>query len=60
MTAAEIVQELKALASESIKKLLLKHGVKEPVLGVKTYPRRSGTDIDGSARPMAIFVGMIW
>src|SRR5215469_1926410 len=35
MTAAEIVKELKALGSESIKKVLLKHGIKEPLYGVK-------------------------
>jgi 3-methyladenine DNA glycosylase AlkD len=35
MTAAEIVQELKPLGSASIKKVLLKHGIKEPLLGVK-------------------------
>jgi hypothetical protein len=35
MTAAEIVKELKPLASESIKKVLLKHGINEPLLGVK-------------------------
>jgi 3-methyladenine DNA glycosylase AlkD len=35
MTAAEIVQELKPLSSENIKKVLLKHGIKEPLLGVK-------------------------
>src|SRR3984885_6317504 len=35
MTAAEIVQELKPLGSESIKKVLLKHGIREPVFGVK-------------------------
>jgi 3-methyladenine DNA glycosylase AlkD len=35
MTAAEIVQELKPLGSESTKKVLLKHGIKEPLLGVK-------------------------
>src|ERR1700733_5360172 len=35
MTAAEIVQELKALGSENIKKVLLKHGIQEPLLGVK-------------------------
>jgi 3-methyladenine DNA glycosylase AlkD len=35
MTAAEIVQELKLSASENIKKVLLKHGIKEPLLGVK-------------------------
>src|SRR5208283_1239364 len=35
MTAAEIVQQLKPLGSESIKKVLLKHGIKEPLFGVK-------------------------
>src|ERR1043166_6634983 len=35
MTAAEIVEELKPLGSESIKKVLMKHGVQEPLLGVK-------------------------
>jgi 3-methyladenine DNA glycosylase AlkD len=35
MTAAEIVQELKSLGSESIKKVLSKHGIEEPLLGVK-------------------------
>jgi 3-methyladenine DNA glycosylase AlkD len=35
MTAAEIVEELKPLSSESIKKVLLKHGIQEPLLGVK-------------------------
>src|SRR5208337_2362887 len=35
MTAAEIVQELKPLGSESIKKVLLKHNIKEPLYGVK-------------------------
>lgn len=35
MTAAEIVQQLKPLGSESIKKVLLKHGIQEPVFGVK-------------------------
>jgi len=35
MTAEEIVQELKPLGSENIKKVLLKHGIKEPLLGVK-------------------------
>ena len=33
-TAAEIVAELKQLGKESYKKILLKHGVCEPVLGV--------------------------
>src|SRR6478736_8827870 len=35
MTAAEIVQELTPLGNESIKRVLLKHGIKEPLLGVK-------------------------
>ncbi len=35
MTAAEIVKELKPLGLESIKKVLLKHGVNEPLFGVK-------------------------
>lgn len=35
MTAAEIVAELKPLGSDSIKKVLLKHGIQEPLLGVK-------------------------
>ncbi|MBL8794948.1 MAG: DNA alkylation repair protein [Planctomycetia bacterium] len=35
MTAAEIVEELKSLSSASIKKVLLKHGIPEPLLGVK-------------------------
>ncbi|MEN9556650.1 MAG: hypothetical protein RLZZ232_2936 [Planctomycetota bacterium] len=35
MSASEIVQELESLASPAIKKVLLKHGITEPVLGVK-------------------------
>ena len=35
MSAAEIVQELIPLGSENIKKVLQKHGIKEPLLGVK-------------------------
>src|SRR5260370_28489649 len=35
MTAEEIVEQLKPLGRESYKKVLLNHGVKEPVLGVK-------------------------
>jgi 3-methyladenine DNA glycosylase AlkD len=35
MTAAEVLKELKALGSESIKKILKNHGVKEPFFGVK-------------------------
>jgi 3-methyladenine DNA glycosylase AlkD len=34
MTAAEILAELKPLGKESYKKVLLKHGIQEPVLGV--------------------------
>jgi 3-methyladenine DNA glycosylase AlkD len=35
MTVKEIMKELAAKGSESIKKILLKHGVKEPFFGVK-------------------------
>lgn len=35
MTATEIMTELKSLGNENIKKILLKHGVKEPFFGVK-------------------------
>jgi 3-methyladenine DNA glycosylase AlkD len=35
MTAAEIVQELKALGNEGTKKVLMKHGAREPFFGVK-------------------------
>ena len=35
MTATEIVKELKPLGSESTKRVLMNHGIKEPVLGVK-------------------------
>jgi 3-methyladenine DNA glycosylase AlkD len=35
MTVAEIMSQLEAKGSESIKKLLLKHGIKEPFFGVK-------------------------
>ena len=35
VTATEIVKELKPLGSESIKKVLLKHGIQEPLFGVK-------------------------
>jgi len=35
MTVAEIMTELQSHGSESIKKILLKHGVKEPFFGVK-------------------------
>jgi len=35
MTVQEIMSELKSFGSESIKKILLKHGVKEPFFGVK-------------------------
>jgi len=35
MTAAEIMSELKALGRDSYKKVLLNHGIREPVFGVK-------------------------
>jgi 3-methyladenine DNA glycosylase AlkD len=35
MNAEEIMSELKSLGNENIKKILLKHGVKEPFFGVK-------------------------
>src|SRR5882757_236738 len=35
LTVTEIMTELQAMGSESIKKILLKHGVKEPFFGVK-------------------------
>ena len=35
MTAAEILRELTPLGRENIKQIFLKHGIKEPLLGVK-------------------------
>ncbi len=35
MTAAEIVEELASLGSESVRKVLRKHGARDPLLGVK-------------------------
>lgn len=35
MTLKEIMTELRSLGNESIKKILLKHGVREPLFGVK-------------------------
>ncbi len=35
MTVQDIMTELKSMGSESIKKILLKHGVREPFFGVK-------------------------
>jgi len=35
MTVDEIMNELQTMGSESIKKILLKHGIKEPFFGVK-------------------------
>src|SRR5471030_1681107 len=35
MTAKEIMAELKSLGDEKLKKLLVKHGIKEPFFGVK-------------------------
>lgn len=34
MTATDIVEELRTLGSDSYKKIILKHGIKEPVFGV--------------------------
>lgn len=49
MTADEIVKELRSLGSESIRKVLLKHGAREPLFGVKIedlkkLKKRVGTD----------------
>ena len=35
MTVNDIMQELEACGSEQTKKILLKHGVQEPLYGVK-------------------------
>ena len=35
MTAAEILEQLKPLGKDSYKSVLLKHGIKEPIFGVK-------------------------
>src|SRR5713226_8136036 len=35
MTAEDILNELKPLGQESYKKILLHHGIREPILGVK-------------------------
>src|SRR4051794_37302532 len=35
MTAADIVNEIKPLGTDGYKRILLNHGVKEPVFGVK-------------------------
>ncbi len=35
MTLTEIMTELSSLGDENIKRILLKHGVKEPLFGVK-------------------------
>src|SRR4051794_36848464 len=35
MTAAEIIDQLRPLGSESYRRTLLRHGIREPVLGVK-------------------------
>lgn len=35
MTAVEVIEELRSLGKESIKKVLLKHGAQEPFFGVK-------------------------
>jgi len=49
MTAAEIIAELKPLGKESYKKVLLNHGIPEPVIGVsveqlKKIQKRSNKD----------------
>lgn len=49
MTAAELVCELESLGTEGYKRVLLRHGVKEPVFGVKVeelkkYQRRIKRD----------------
>jgi len=35
MTVLEIMAELEAKGSESVKKIFLNHGIKEPLFGVK-------------------------
>jgi hypothetical protein len=35
MTAQEVINEIKPLASDGYKKILLNHGVGEPCLGIK-------------------------
>src|ERR1700738_922010 len=35
MTATEIVEEIKSLGNEATKKVLVKHGAREPFFGVK-------------------------
>lgn len=35
MTADEVIEQLRSLGGESIKRVLMKHGAKEPVFGVK-------------------------
>jgi len=49
MTATEIVRELEALGAASYKKVLLNHGAREPIFGVKIEElkkirKRTGTD----------------
>jgi 3-methyladenine DNA glycosylase AlkD len=49
MTADQVLRELRLLGSESYKRILMNHGVREPVLGVKIeylkkIARRIGTD----------------
>ena len=51
MTVDEVMAELQAYGSESIKKILLKHGVKEPFFGVKVeylkkIQKKTGTDYE--------------
>jgi 3-methyladenine DNA glycosylase AlkD len=51
MNVTEVMTELQAMGSESIKKILLKHGVKEPFFGVKvehlkTIQKKTKTDYE--------------
>jgi hypothetical protein len=51
MNVDEVMAELRAMGSESIKKILLKHGIKEPFFGVKveylkTIQKKVKTDYD--------------
>ena len=54
MTAQEIVDELKPLGQESYKKVLLTHGVKEPLFGVKVeYLKKLQKDRVNKDYPMS-------
>jgi len=56
MTAAEIVQELQPFGSESIKKVLLKHGIQEPLPGVKKEPSRVRHAMNGFVIALGTYV----